>query len=203
MRNEMPNEQIAGEQRDEQIGTEYVVLVDDRGMPIGQAEKLMAHQQGLAHLAFSIVIVDDVSQPRYVLLQKRHDGKYHSGGLWSNTCCSHPRVHETLSDAVHRRLLEEMGFSVPLNCVGQIHYCLDVGHACTENEWTHVYIGQKNTNDLIAANDTEVSDWKWVAIHDLMADVAQYPKRYTAWFPCILDVCLPSFQLDSLAVKNN
>ena len=117
---------------------ELVVLVDDDDRIIGTAPKLDAHQSGALHRAFSIIVWDSAKR---LLLQKRQAGKYHSGGLWTNACCGHPRPGEDVADAARRRLGEEMGFSCPLTNIGTIRYRAALDHSLTEHEIVHVFRG--------------------------------------------------------------
>ncbi|PEN13844.1 isopentenyl-diphosphate delta-isomerase [Longibacter salinarum] len=162
--------------------TDHVVLVNTDDVPQGTAEKLEAHVHGWLHRAFSIFVFDSRGR---LLLQKRADDKYHSAGLWSNTCCSHPRPDEDLEEAVQRRLVEEMGFDCDVHHAFQFVYRADVGEGLVEHELDHVFIG--HADPTVNANSDEVSDWAWVTPEDLLADVAARPERYTFWFRHILD----------------
>src|SRR5262245_20586930 len=116
-------------------GTELVILVDERDQRVGVAPKMAAHVQGLRHRAFSVFVFNDRHE---LLLQKRASEKYHSGGLWTNTACGHPRPGEQVAEAAHRRLQEEMGFDCQLNRIGAIQYSLDVGNGLFEREYLHL-----------------------------------------------------------------
>jgi isopentenyl-diphosphate delta-isomerase len=162
--------------------TDHVVLVNTDDVPQGTAEKLEAHLEGWLHRAFSIFVFDSRGR---LLLQQRAAHKYHSPGLWSNTCCSHPRPDEPLHDAVHRRLVEEMGFDCDLHPAFHFVYRADVGNGLIEHELDHVFIGHADAT--VTANEEEVAGWSWVDPEDLRADVAARPDRYTYWFRHILD----------------
>jgi isopentenyl-diphosphate Delta-isomerase len=161
---------------------DHVVLVNADDQPQGTAGKLEAHREGWLHRAFSIFVFD--SRDR-LLLQRRAERKYHSGGLWSNTCCSHPRPNESLHEAVHRRLDEEMGFHCPLQPAFGFIYRADVGAGLIEHEFDHVFIGTADARVL--PDEKEVSDWTWADPETLTADVAARPERYTFWFRHVLD----------------
>lgn len=157
-----------------------VILVDENDTQTGVLEKLEAHQKGLLHRAFSVFIFNDQNQ---LMLQQRALDKYHSGGLWSNTCCSHPMPGESTEDACHRRLKEEMGFDTPLEFVTSFIYKAEVGHQLTEHEYDHVFIGK--FNEAPSLNTHEVVSWKFVDIKDLETDMTANPNNYTVWFRII------------------
>ncbi len=161
---------------------EEVVTVDVDDRETGVAEKMAAHREGLLHRAFSIFVFDDAGR---MLLQQRAAGKYHSGGLWSNTCCSHPRPGESVLDAAHRRLREEMGFDCPLETAFGFIYRTDLDHGLTEHEYDHVVIGRYSGEP--APNSAEVGDWKWMSLEDVHGAVAERPEAFTVWFRIALD----------------
>lgn len=160
-----------------------VVLVDDEDRPLGTAEKRRAHQKGWLHRAFSAFVFDARGR---LLLQKRAPNKYHSGGLWSNTCCSHPFPNEEPIDGARRRLSEEMGFDCPLSAAYQQRYQLPVGDDLVEHEFDHVFVGRAAAPEIHPA-PAEVSDWAWVHLETLREDVRVQPHRYTVWFRLLLD----------------
>jgi isopentenyl-diphosphate delta-isomerase type 1 len=159
--------------------TEQVILVDLDDKPLGTAEKLDAHRKGLCHRAFSVFIYRQLAEFE-VLLQKRAKEKYHSGGLWTNTCCSHPRPGEETRAAAERRLLEEMGLRIALESTGQFHYIAHFENGLTENELDHVFVGEL-TNQEIRPNPSEVEDYRWVAVSDLRKEIAENPSLFTPW----------------------
>jgi len=161
--------------------TENVVLVDVNDNQIGIEEKMKAHQKGVLHRAFSIFVFNKKSE---LLLHKRASGKYHSGGLWTNTCCSHPRPDEGLKNAIHRRLQEEMGFDTVLNKKFDFIYKATVGDL-TEHEFDHVFFGVYEGD--IKPDPEEVEDIKWMTISDLQNDMKSNPEKYTAWFRILMD----------------
>jgi isopentenyl-diphosphate Delta-isomerase len=156
---------------------EYVVLVDENDNEIGLAEKLEAHQKALLHRAFSVFIFNDKAE---LLLQQRAKHKYHSGGLWTNTCCSHPRPNEAVLDAAHRRLNEEMGMKVALEKKFDFVYRTPFDNDLTEYEFDHVFVGY--SNELPILNRAEVEDFKWKSIEDIKTDMILFPDAFTSWF---------------------
>lgn len=163
------------------MSEEQIILVDEKDVQIGTAGKLEAHQKGLRHRAFSIFIQN---QKRETLLQKRALGKYHSGDLWTNTCCGHPRDGEDVSAAAHRRLKEEMGFSTDLKEMLSFHYEAQVSESLRENEIDHVFVGQYNNDPIL--NPEEASDFKWISFDELAEDIEKNPEAYTYWIKVVL-----------------
>ena len=161
-------------------GTDRVVLVDEHDNDLGTMEKMAAHTDGgTLHRAFSVFVFGPDGR---VMLQKRAADKYHFGGLWTNTCCSHPRLGESPRDAGRRRLMEEMGFDADLEPVTTFVYrAHDESTGLTEHELDHVPEGRFNgVPDL---NPEEASDWRWATPEEIDADVASNPERFTPWFP--------------------
>ena len=156
---------------------EYVVLVDENDNEIGQMEKQAAHIEPHLHRAFSIFIFNSKGE---LLLQQRALSKYHSPGLWTNTCCSHPRAGETLEEATSRRLMEEMGMTCPMHEVYTFIYKASVGEGLTEHEFDHVFIGQSDDTPII--NHEEVESWKYMTVADLKDNIQLHPEQYTEWF---------------------
>ena len=159
-----------------------VILVDDNDNQLGLMEKIEAHEKALLHRAFSVFILNDNKQ---LLLQKRALNKYHSPGLWTNTCCSHPRDGESVIDAGIRRLDEEMGFKTQLNNLFSFVYKARLDNGLTEHEYDYVLLGKYNKDPLI--NELEVCDWKWVDLDALSNDLVINPKSYTVWFKIIFE----------------
>ena len=153
---------------------EKVILVDRSDRQIGVAEKLQAHHEGLLHRAFSIFVLNSQGQ---LLLQKRAKHKYHSGGLWTNTCCSHPRPDEPTELAVHRRLQEEMGFNCELREIFSFIYKAKLDHGLTEHEFDRVFVGYSEP----ILNPEEAEDWKWIDLTSLQDDIQKNPQSYTYW----------------------
>lgn len=154
-----------------------VILVNANNEPIGTMEKMEVHQKGLLHRAFSIFIFNDNGD---MLLQQRSLSKYHSGGLWSNACCSHPSPGEDLMEAARKRLQEEMGFTVELTEVFSFIYKMDFDNGLTEHEFDHVFIGRYNGE--VYPDNTEVRDHCYMTMEDLRDSIALFPQKYTAWF---------------------
>ncbi len=160
---------------------ELVILVDRADHPIGIAPKLAVHREGRLHRAFSVFVFD--LQGR-LLLQRRAPGKYHSGGLWSNTCCGHPRPGEATAPAAARRLREEMGFDCFLQPAGAIVYRAQVAERLWEHEYDHLFTGRYSGDPR--PDPAEVVEWRWIAIDDLLVELRQSPSRFTAWFQLAL-----------------
>ena len=158
-----------------------VVLVDKEDRKVGVMEKLEAHQKGLLHRAFSIFIFNDNDE---MLLQKRALGKYHSGGLWTNTCCSHPSENESILEAGKRRLSEEMNYEADLKACFSFIYKVDLDNDLSEHELDHVLIGRSNSNPIL--NPEEASDYKWISIDSVISDINENDEDYTFWFKLIL-----------------
>ena len=156
---------------------EQVILVDEQDRPIGLMEKQAAHIGPHLHRAFSVFIFNSKGE---LLLQQRALSKYHSPGLWTNTCCSHPRAGETLEEATSRRLMEEMGMVCPMHEVYTFIYMAPVGEGLIEHEFDHVWIGQSDDEPII--NHEEVESWKYMSLNDLSEDIQQHPEHYTEWF---------------------
>lgn len=167
------------------MNQEYVVLVDENDVQQGLMEKMEAHEKALLHRAFSVFVFNDEGK---MLLQQRALSKYHSGGLWTNTCCSHPRDGETPEQAGERRLQEEMGFSCSLKKAFAFTYIAPFDNGLTEHEYDHVLIGEYNDNPEV--NPDEVESYKWVTWNELLSDVEQHPEEYTEWFKIALDQVL-------------
>ena len=164
------------------MNKELVVLVDHEDRQLGTMEKIEAHSKALLHRAFSIFIINENQE---LLLQKRALNKYHSPGLWSNTCCSHQRDGESTLDAGSRRLMEEMGMKVPLNELFTFIYKASFDNGLTEHELDHVLIGYWESSPKI--NISEVEGWKWMSLEDIKCDINLRPQIYTAWFKIIFD----------------
>jgi isopentenyl-diphosphate delta-isomerase type 1 len=171
---------------------DFVILVDEQDNEIGQEEKLKAHQAALLHRAFSVIIYRRQNGVFEFLLQQRHIDKYHCGGLWTNTCCSHPRPGETVLDAGRRRLKEELSLDVPLTHIGSFSYKAHFDNGLTEYELDHVLIGEYNPNQEIKLHPEEVQDVRWVAFSVLMRDLMSNPKIYTPWLKPALKLLLSS-----------
>ena len=161
---------------------EQVILVDQQDHEVGTGEKLAVHRAGRLHRAFSVFVTDPGGR---LLLQRRAPAKYHSAGLWSNTCCGHPRPGETTPAAAHRRLREEMGFDCPLTPGFSFLYKADLGNGLTEHELDHVFTG--SFDGTPRPDPAEVTEWRAVLVADLEADLAANPAVYSAWFQPALE----------------
>jgi isopentenyl-diphosphate delta-isomerase len=156
---------------------EQVILVDEMDRPTGTMEKMAAHREALLHRAFSIFIFNSKGE---MLLQQRAVQKYHSGGLWTNACCSHPRPGETTGVAAARRLREELGFTTPLHLAFDFIYKADLDNDLTEYEFDHVLVGEYN--GILYPDSSEVKDYCFKSIEDILSSLQTHPQKYTAWF---------------------
>ncbi len=161
---------------------ERVILVDECDNEIGIEGKLSAHLTGKLHRAISVFLFNEEGQ---VLLQQRAFSKYHSGGLWSNACCSHPRQGESNQGAAERRLFEEMGIRCELSKAFDFIYKVDLDNDLIEHEFDHVFTGVFNGEPEL--NPEEAASWKWIDADALRKDVASNPDNYTTWFKMILE----------------
>jgi isopentenyl-diphosphate Delta-isomerase len=161
---------------------ERVILVDEQDHKIGTMPKMEAHEKGLLHRAFSVFVFNDRKE---LMLQRRAWHKYHSPGLWTNTCCSHQRDGEDSLEAGHRRLNEEMGFDTALTFAVSFIYKAPFDNGLTEHELDHVLLGQYEGEPII--NTEEVSEWKWMPMENLKIDLIEHPENYTVWFKIIFD----------------
>jgi isopentenyl-diphosphate Delta-isomerase len=161
---------------------EFVVLVDNADHEIGRMEKLEAHRLGKLHRALSVFVFNSDGQ---LLIHRRALEKYHSGGLWTNTCCSHPRPDEDVADAALRRLSEEMGMSCKLTRAFDFIYRAELDHELTEHEFDHVFTGHSDQNPK--PDPAEVMDWKWIEPNELLERLSTHPEEFTAWFRIIAE----------------
>ncbi|HEX9582373.1 MAG TPA: isopentenyl-diphosphate Delta-isomerase [Gemmatimonadales bacterium] len=166
---------------------ERVILVNAADQEIGAAEKVAAHRDGLLHRAFSVFLDDRDGQ---LLLQRRALHKYHSGGLWSNACCGHPRPGESTADAARRRLREELGVETTLTPAGTFTYRAEFANGLVEHEVDHVFMGRLDGEPR--PDSREVAQWQWMAVSALIADLEVHPGRYSAWLKPALVALLKS-----------
>jgi isopentenyl-diphosphate Delta-isomerase len=159
-----------------------VVLVDSDDREIGSIEKLEAHEKGLLHRAFSVFLFNEKGE---MFVQKRAHSKYHSAGLWSNSCCSHPAKNESVEDAAKRRLMEEIFIEAEVKSIFKFKYRVELDRNLIEHEMDHVLIGFCNSFDQI--NPEEVSEMKFVAVDEIQKDLAVNPNNYSAWFKIIMN----------------
>lgn len=169
-----------------------VILVDQNDIPVGTMEKIEAHRKALLHRAFSVFIFNSENK---LLLQQRAFHKYHSGGLWTNTCCSHPFPGETTPDAALRRLKEEMGMEAELSYLFKFRYKAPFTNQLTEHEIDHVFIGYSDT--LPKINSMEVADYKYRTPEAVRKDMGINPEKYTVWFRIILDEFFQEMDLNA------
>ncbi|MDX1439820.1 MAG: isopentenyl-diphosphate Delta-isomerase, partial [Rubricoccaceae bacterium] len=156
---------------------ELVVLVDTHGAPIGTMDKMKAHMEGTLHKAFSVFVLNSDG---HFLLQKRAATKYHSGGLWSNTCCSHPRPHETAMESAHRRLAEEMGLACDLSHSFSFIYRAELDNGLIEYEHDCVFVGYSDMMPTL--NPVEASDWRYASADKILHEMKTIPEAFSAWF---------------------
>lgn len=161
--------------------TEQVILVDEQDRELGAAEKMRVHRVGALHRAFSVFVFDSRGR---LLLQKRAKGKYHSGGLWSNTACGHPRPGEATADAALRRLGEEMRFGCELRRAFGFIYRAELDNQLVEHEFDHVFTGQFDGEP--APDSSEVEDWRWVGLEELRRGLRLRPREYSYWLRVVL-----------------
>jgi isopentenyl-diphosphate delta-isomerase len=163
-----------------------IILVDENDREVGLEEKLEAHRNGgKLHRAISILIFNSNGE---AMLQRRALAKYHAGGQWANTACSHPMNGESVMEAAHRRLREEMGFDCEMEEAFSFTYRADVGSGLTEHEFDHVIFGSFEGKPQV--NRDEVSDWKWMDLQDVRNDMRGNPGKYAPWFRIMLDEVL-------------
>lgn len=185
---------------------EYVILVDENDKQIGLAEKLEAHQKNLLHRAFSVFIFrchipsGDPSHKKHarddsrieILLQQRALHKYHSPGLWTNTCCSHPRDGESVINAGERRLKEELGIATELKDLGWFQYNAHFENGLSEHEIDHVLVGSLAAESVITANPDEVNTWRWITVETLREELHAHPEQFTPWLLPALEIAVKS-----------
>lgn len=158
-----------------------IILVDTHDNEVGQMEKMEAHRKGLLHRAFSIIVFNSANE---ILLQRRALDKYHSQGLWTNTCCSHPAKGETNLDAAHRRLKEEMGFDCELKEAFHFIYRTELENDLIEYELDHVIIGYSDQQPVL--NPNEAIDFQWLNIEAISNEIHKHPEQFTFWFRIII-----------------
>lgn len=154
-----------------------VIIVNEADEAIGQMEKMEAHEKGILHRAFSIFVFNSKGE---MLLQQRAHDKYHSAGLWTNTCCSHPEPGETVAEAANRRLQQEMGFTTALTPAFNFIYKTSFDNGLTEHELDHVFVGEYEGD--IDPNPAEAAGFAYMPMQELKAAMAANPDSYTEWF---------------------
>lgn len=164
------------------VDLEMVTLVDPHDNVVGVEEKIRAHREGKLHRAFSVFVFD---AERHMLIQRRAAGKYHSAGLWSNTCCGHPRPGESTARAASRRLSEEMGFRCELHHAFRVRYRADLGNSMIEHEIDQVLVGR--FDGMPAPDPLEVAEFMWMPSTELRVRIAAEPRDYTFWLRLLLE----------------
>ncbi len=172
-----------------------VILVDENDIEIGVAEKLEAHQRGLLHRAFSIVIFNKAGQ---MLIHKRAESKYHTPGLWTNACCSHQQPGLTTEEVLESKLMQEMGFACSLSPAFKFVYTAHFDNGLTEHELDHVFIGEYS--DAPIPNPDEVGAWRYADPSDIRAEIQNYPSNFTPWFKELFEPSVSHYQ-SMFAVK--
>lgn len=160
---------------------EHVILVNEQDEDLGTMEKMEAHEKAVLHRAFSVFLFNDKGE---MLLQQRAKEKYHSGGLWTNTCCSHPRPNEKTIDAAKRRLVEEMGIEAEVEEIFHFIYRAELDQGLTEHELDHVFFGRFNDDFVI--NKEEVESARYVSKSNLIKEIESNPGLFTEWFKIAL-----------------
>ncbi len=161
-------------------------MVDSEDQEIGRMEKLEAHTLGMLHRAISVIVINSKGE---ILLQRRALDKYHSPGLWTNTCCSHPYPGEATTAAAGRRLNEEMGMSCQPEFLFKFEYRTRFNNGLIEHEMDHVYVCYSDETPTL--NPCEAIDWKYMSLAALKADISNSPQRYTYWFKRIIERLSP------------
>ena len=161
---------------------EEVILVDENDNEIGLMEKMEAHEKALLHRAFSVFVFNKKGE---LLLQQRALHKYHSGSLWTNTCCSHPRKGEQVIQSAHRRLMEEMGFDCELELKHKFIYKAPFTNGLTEHELDYIFTGEYEVAPN--PNPDEVASFRWIEMAQLQKEIEEHPENFTVWFRIILD----------------
>ncbi len=161
---------------------DQVILVDELDNIVGSMDKLEAHVKGILHRAFSVLIFNSSGD---MLIQKRAKDKYHSGGLWTNACCSHPMPGETIEAATKRRLREEMGIQTDTTFAYKFIYRAPLDKNLIEHELDHVFVGTFDGEPQV--NAIEVEGWRYVSLDDLRKEVREHPENFTYWFKLILE----------------
>ena len=177
----------------EQEANERLILVTVDDKEIGTLGKEEVHKRGLLHRAFSVFLYDG----EYMLLQKRAEGKYHSGGLWTNACCSHPRAGEDLEEAVHKRMRLEIGLDTDVREVFSFTYLTQFAEDLYEYEYDHVFLGTYDSSQPIVLDPEEASDYRWVSLTDLKQELLLEPETFTSWFLIAISKVLPIIEQEN------
>lgn len=171
---------------------DMLILVDGLDREVGAATKLQAHVEGLMHRAFSVVLMRDGANGPELLLAKRSLQKYHSGGLWANSCCSHPRIGEDVINAAYRRVSEELGCeALDLRELAAFAYRAEFDNGLCEFEYDHVIVGK--CKGQIVLDPSEASEVSWIGFEDLAGKLVAEPKQFAAWAPMVFSLVMSSF----------
>lgn len=173
---------------------EYILTVDEQDRETGYMEKIDVHKKGVLHRAFSVMIFNSEGE---VLLQKRAGMKYHSPGLWTNSCCSHQREGEALTEAVSRRLNEELGITCECREAFKFMYRVEFDNGLIEHEIDHVFIGKYDGN--VSPNEDEVEEIRWVTQDKLNKEICEHPEGFTYWFQILMKQ--PEMQIIGQQIK--
>lgn len=168
---------------------DQLILVNEKDEMVGVGAKLKIHREGLLHRAFSIFIFNSRGE---LLLQRRAFSKYHSAGLWSNTCCGHPRPGEQILGAAERRLKYEMGLNCPLEEVGSFIYRVDVGNGLIEHEFDYILVGRSEAHPIL--NLEEASDCRLTGLAELGREMDSFPEAFSCWLRIIVGGRLAHFR---------
>ncbi len=168
---------------------EQVILVNDQDQIIGTMEKMEAHKKGMLHRGFSILLFNSRGE---MLIQKRTASKYHSAGLWTNACCSHPKPGESMELAVNRRLTEELGIHCQLDFAYKFSYRTEFSSGLIENEIDYVYTGNFDGKPIL--NPLEVEDFRFISLSNLESEIQNQPDQYTEWFKLIINQYHPELK---------
>lgn len=168
---------------------ESVIIVTESDQMIGTMDKIAAHRFGVLHRAFSVFVFNSKGE---LLIQQRALSKYHSGGLWTNTCCSHPRPGEQIEHAAHRRLQEEMTLNCTLQLAFKFLYKAQVSPTLTEHEFDHVFFGV--SDQIPQLNPAEASDFKYINTDELALDLKANPTKYSQWLNICFDKVMENYR---------
>ncbi len=161
---------------------QHIVIVNNDDCEIGVGDKMLVHLHGILHRAFSVFVINSNGQ---LMLQQRAFGKYHSAGLWTNTCCSHALPNMDFEEVIHQRLFEEMGFDCNIQWLFKFQYQVRFDNGLSENEIDHIYVGFYDGEPQPLAD--EVCNWAWVDLKHLSEDIVKQPHKYTYWFRIVFE----------------
>ncbi|MFD2744443.1 MULTISPECIES: isopentenyl-diphosphate Delta-isomerase [Sphingobacterium] len=174
-----------------------VVIVDRNDNSLGEMDKLLAHERGELHRAFSVFIFNHSGE---MLIHQRAADKYHGGGLWTNACCSHPQLQEDLEQGALQRLQYEMGLVCPIRKLFSFIYHAHVENNLIEHEFDHVFVGYTDNNPI--PNPTEVQSYRWISVDSLQEEILTFPDTFTYWFKSALDQVIEALEKSNLLTAN-